>query len=92
MQRWAAKSNPNLHQDRQALSIPKSPRQVNAGERRQMVRCPCPSALNCDALRRFCEDKFLGIGLKPAYLTRREPVISIPAMSRYLPKGKRRGY
>ena len=91
MQRWAAKSNTNLHKDRQSLSIPLIP--VPGQRRRESAtrQVQCASALNCDALRRFCEDKFLGIGLKPAYLTRREPVISIPAMPRYLPKGKRRG-
>ena len=33
-----------------------------------MVRCPCPSALKCDALWPFCGDGFLGFELKLAIL------------------------
>ena len=64
MQRWAAKSNPNLHREYPGAFHPlESPHQVNAGARVQPVRCHCASAPNCAALRRFGRDGFSGAGL-----------------------------
>ena len=68
MQRWAAKSNPNLHHDSHAISIPESPRQASSGASVQAVRCHYASALKCDALRRFYGDGILGAGLKAPIL------------------------